>query len=141
MEPTFLLIDFVWRLQMKCRKSCGPRSIITPSVVHNEEAFYLCQAFHSRKAIPLTPRGSYWYNANPFASKTTYTNSSCFQDPWSRSEGKSRWSLGFSRRASKNHILTFLNMSFPHELVSLHFYCKTELLTPLLIIFGSYLEW
>lgn len=141
MKPTFLLIVFIWHLQKKCRKSCGPRSIITFSVVHMEEAFYLCQAFYSRKATPLTPRESYWYNANPFANTISCTNSSCCQDPWRRSEEKSRWSLWFSWRASKIYILMFLNLLFPHELTSLHFCYKTERLTPLLIIFGSYLEW
>lgn len=83
----------------------GPPSIIPLSVMHVEEALYLCQAVHSRKAIPLTLRESYWYNTNPFANTITYTNPSCCQDPWGRSEEKSRWSLGFSRRASKYYIL------------------------------------
>lgn len=127
MEPIFLLIDFIWRLQKQCRKSCGPRSIITLSVVHMEEAFYLCQASYSRKAIPLTPRESYWYNANPFANTITCTNSSCCQDPWRRSEEKSRWSFGFSWRAPKNYIFMFLNLLFSHEPMSLHLCYRPEL--------------
>lgn len=47
------------------------------------------------------------------------------------------WDL---ERESKNYILMYLNLLSPHELMSLDFCYKTEPLTPLLIIFGSYLQ-
>lgn len=35
--------------------------------MYTEEAFYLWQGFYSRKAIPLSPRESYWHIAIPLA--------------------------------------------------------------------------
>lgn len=47
------------------------------------------------------------------------------------------WDL---ERESKNYILMYRNLLSPHELMYLDFCYKTEPLTPLLIIFGSYLQ-